>query len=82
LDIDLLTYGDRVGTLDGRELPRHEIFRYAFVLGPLAEVAPDEICPGTILTYRDLWAGSAARGQPLVAVTMWPAVPTETTCRS
>jgi 2-amino-4-hydroxy-6-hydroxymethyldihydropteridine diphosphokinase len=77
LDIDLLTYGDRVGALDGREFPRDEIVRYAFVLGPLAEVAPDEICPGTTLTYRDLWADSAARGQPLVAVTMGPEVPTE-----
>jgi 2-amino-4-hydroxy-6-hydroxymethyldihydropteridine diphosphokinase len=70
LDIDLLTYGDKVGMLDGREIPRDEILRYAFVLGPLAEVAPDEVCPGTALIYRDLWVNSAARGQPLVPVTL------------
>jgi len=55
LDIDLLTYGDTAGTLEGRAFPREEIFRYAFVLGPLAEVAPDERCPGTERTFRELW---------------------------
>jgi 2-amino-4-hydroxy-6-hydroxymethyldihydropteridine diphosphokinase len=54
LDIDLLTYGQASGTLDGRELPRDEIMRYAFVLGPLAEVAPDEVHPGTGRSFRDL----------------------------
>ena len=54
LDIDLLTYGQASGTLDGRELPRCEILRYAFVLGPLAEVAPDEVHPGTGRSFRDL----------------------------
>lgn len=70
LDIDLLTYGDAVGTLDGRKLPRAEILRYAFVLGPLAEVAPGEVHPGSGLTYRELWTGSGGRGQPLVPVPM------------
>jgi 2-amino-4-hydroxy-6-hydroxymethyldihydropteridine diphosphokinase len=68
LDIDLLTYGDTVGTLDGRDLPRDEILRYAFVLGPLAEVAPDEIHPGTGLTYSALWTGFRLEGQTLIPV--------------
>jgi len=68
LDIDLLTYGDTVGTLDGRDLPRDEILRYAFVLGPLAEVAPDEIHPGTGLTYSALWTGFRLAGQTLIPV--------------
>jgi 2-amino-4-hydroxy-6-hydroxymethyldihydropteridine diphosphokinase len=54
LDIDLLTYGQATGTLDGRQLPRDEILRYAFVLGPLAEVAPDEVHPGVGRSFRDL----------------------------
>jgi 2-amino-4-hydroxy-6-hydroxymethyldihydropteridine diphosphokinase len=70
LDIDLLTYGDRVGTLAGRELPRDEILRYAFVLGPLAELAPDEVCPGTGRTYRELWTDFQPRGQSLTPVSM------------
>jgi 2-amino-4-hydroxy-6-hydroxymethyldihydropteridine diphosphokinase len=65
LDIDLLTYGDLVGNLDGRELPRDEIFLYAFVLGPLAEVAPDAVCPGTGRTFADLWDAFDRPSQPL-----------------
>lgn len=55
LDIDLLTYGDQVikeGTL---VLPRPEILEYAFVLGPLAEVAGGERHPTVGRTYSDLW---------------------------
>ncbi len=56
LDLDLLTYGDAVGDIDGVVLPRAEILQYAFVLGPLAEVAPRERHPVRGLTYAQLWA--------------------------
>lgn len=55
LDIDLLTYGDAVGTIDGVELPRDEILTYAFVLRPLADVAPLERHPVDGRTYAELW---------------------------
>ena len=38
LDIDILTYDDLVGVIDGVELPRGEILENAFVLQPLADV--------------------------------------------
>jgi 2-amino-4-hydroxy-6-hydroxymethyldihydropteridine diphosphokinase len=55
LDLDLLTYGDHVGEIDGYQLPREEILRYAFVLGPLADVAPEERHPIDGRCYADLW---------------------------
>jgi len=55
IDLDLLTYGDQVLSIDGQELPRDEILEYAFVLKPLADVSPDERHPGDGRTYRDLW---------------------------
>jgi len=55
LDLDLLTYGDRAGEIDGYRIPRDEILRYAFVLGPLAEVAPAERHPINGLCYQELW---------------------------
>lgn len=55
LDIDLLTYGDLVSHEEGIELPRDEIERYAFVLGPLADVAPDQCHPVTGRCYLEMW---------------------------
>ena len=55
LDIDILTYDDVVGEVDGVELPREEILKNAFVLLPMAELAPDEVHPVTGMTYRALW---------------------------
>jgi 2-amino-4-hydroxy-6-hydroxymethyldihydropteridine diphosphokinase len=56
LDLDVLTYGDAVTREGGKALPRDEILRYAFVLGPLADVAGDELHPVQGERYRDLWA--------------------------
>jgi 2-amino-4-hydroxy-6-hydroxymethyldihydropteridine diphosphokinase len=55
LDLDLILYGNLVIT-DGRlQLPRDEIERYAFVLEPLAEIAPNSKHPVTGKTYAELW---------------------------
>jgi 2-amino-4-hydroxy-6-hydroxymethyldihydropteridine diphosphokinase len=70
LDIDLLTYGDRVIDEAGLRLPRKEILRYAFVLLPLSEVAPKERHPLVGRTYGELWAEFDASGQALWRVTV------------
>ncbi len=68
LDIDLLLYGDLDLQHEGIDLPRAEIFEYAFVLRPLAEIAGDECHPQTGERYRDLWGQFNPEKQPL-----WPA---------
>ena len=55
LDLDLLLYDDLIVN-DGRlQIPRDEIERYAFVLEPLAEVAPTLKHPVSGLSYAQLW---------------------------
>ena len=55
LDLDILTYDDQVGQIKGVELPRGEILQNAFVLKPLADVAPDDRHPVCDKTYSALW---------------------------
>lgn len=56
LDLDLLLYGDTVLDAPGVAIPRDEILERAFVLRPLAELAPDLVHPGTGLTMAQHWA--------------------------
>lgn len=55
LDIDILTYGRECGVINGIELPRGEILKYAFVLLPLADIAGEERHPVLNQDYRELW---------------------------
>ena len=55
LDLDLILYDDLILN-DGRlQIPRDEIERYAFVLEPLAEIAPTLEHPVSHLSYAELW---------------------------
>lgn len=46
LDLDLLLFGDAVLALPGLTLPHPRMTERAFVLAPLAEIAPDLVIPG------------------------------------
>lgn len=55
LDLDLVLYGNLILN-DGRlQIPRDEIEHYAFVLEPLAEIAPALNHPVSHLSYAELW---------------------------
>ncbi len=55
LDLDLLLYGDVVRRDNQVNLPHPDIQRYAFVLCPLAEIAPDLRHPETGQTCAGMW---------------------------
>lgn len=55
LDLDLLLYDDLVLDENGLVLPRPEILKNAFVLWPLAEIAPERRHPLVKQCYRELW---------------------------
>lgn len=67
LDIDILTYDRLCGQIDGVKLPREEILYNAFVLLPLAEIAPELSHPETGESYARLWQGYNKEQQKL-----WP----------
>ena len=55
LDLDLLLYDDLTLDEDGLKLPRGEILKNAFVLWPLAEIAPELKHPEIHVSYAELW---------------------------
>lgn len=65
LDLDLLLYGDAV-IRDGRiDVPHPDIGRYAFVLRPLAELAPGLRHPESGRSMAELWAAFGDKSHPL-----------------
>ena len=62
LDIDIVFYDDLVFRGPGNlQVPRPEL-QHAFVLGPLAEIAPGFRDPGSGRTLAELWAAHPGRG--------------------
>ena len=55
IDLDLLLYGDLVLREDGLEVPHPRMAERAFVMEPLAEIAPDAVHPVLNKTIRALW---------------------------
>ena len=55
LDLDLLLYGDLTGLHAGRTLPHPDLATRAWVLGPLAELAPDLAHPLSGIPVGELW---------------------------
>ena len=68
LDVDLILYGDVCLEEASLHLPRDEITRYAFVLEPLAEIAPEHRHPVTRKTYAELWANFDKTGLEQTAI--------------
>ena len=64
IDIDILFYDDLQSADTELTLPHRELFRRAFVLVPLAEIAPDLVIAGRKI-------GEAARGMDRERIETW-----------
>jgi 2-amino-4-hydroxy-6-hydroxymethyldihydropteridine diphosphokinase len=74
MDLDILLYGDTVCDRPGLVLPRPDLVRRAYMLGPAAEIAPDTVHPTLSVTLGELWRNFTQVEHPLVAVDLgWPA---------
>jgi 2-amino-4-hydroxy-6-hydroxymethyldihydropteridine diphosphokinase len=53
LDLDLLRHGDAVSQTTALTLPHPRMLQRAFVLRPLAEIAPDQVTPAQLAAVAD-----------------------------
>lgn len=67
LDLDLLLY-DNIVSEQPTQIPRGEISENAFVLWPLAEIAPNLHHPILNISYKDLWLDYDKSKQKLVKI--------------
>lgn len=74
IDIDLLTYGDMIAEVSGKQLPRDDITDYAFVLKPLSDLAPDEMHPVLKQSYREMWEAFSPKPSGMRPVELDPGV--------
>jgi 2-amino-4-hydroxy-6-hydroxymethyldihydropteridine diphosphokinase len=73
LDVDIVLFGDRIIEGAGNlQIPRKEL-QHAFVLKPLADIAPHVRLPTDGRSVAELWAAFPAEGEPLLAEPLsWP----------
>lgn len=70
MDLDVLLYGDLVGEFPGAKLPRPDLVRRAFMLGPLADIAPHAVHPTLGVTIAELWSRFDRAAHPMQPVAL------------
>jgi len=68
MDLDVLLYGDLVCQEPHLKLPRPDLLKRAYMLGPLADLAPDLVHPTEKQTIGELWQRFDRAAHPLVPV--------------
>jgi 2-amino-4-hydroxy-6-hydroxymethyldihydropteridine diphosphokinase len=66
MDLDVLLYGDLVCDTPELRLPRPDLLKRPFMLGPLADLAPDHVHPTAGRTIAELWQHMDREAHPLV----------------
>jgi 2-amino-4-hydroxy-6-hydroxymethyldihydropteridine diphosphokinase len=70
LDLDLLLHGDAAGRVAGKTLPHPDLLTRAWVLGPLAELAPGLVHPVAGERIDALWDRFDRQAHPLTPVSL------------
>jgi len=65
MDLDILLYGDLVLEERALKLPRPDLLKRAYMLGPLADLAPELRHPTAGATIGELWSGFDRAAHPL-----------------
>jgi 2-amino-4-hydroxy-6-hydroxymethyldihydropteridine diphosphokinase len=70
MDIDILLYGERIDHRPAVRVPRADLLRRAYMLGPMAELAPALEHPETRRTLLVLWHELQAQTPPLTRLAL------------
>jgi len=72
MDLDILLYGDVTRDTPELRLPRRDLLVRPYMLGPLAEIAPDVRHPTSGQTMRELWTAFDKSAHTMMAIALWP----------
>jgi 2-amino-4-hydroxy-6-hydroxymethyldihydropteridine diphosphokinase len=70
MDLDVLLYGDLVEKTTDYTLPRPDLLKRPYMLGPLAEIAPDLLHPVAHRTIGELWSAFDRDGHTMTPVAL------------
>lgn len=65
MDLDVLLYGNAVCAEPSMTLPRPDLVKRPYMLGPLAEIAPEVVHPTAGLTIGELWQRFDRHAHPM-----------------
>lgn len=65
MDLDVLLYGDLVGEFPGAVVPRPDLVKRAYMLRPLADIAPSVVHPALGRTMGEIWARFDRSAHPM-----------------
>ena len=68
MDLDILLYGDLVHEEPGLKLPRPDLVKRPFMLGPMADLAPEVMHPTLHVTIGELWQRFDQASHPMTRV--------------
>ncbi len=68
MDLDILLFGDRISDEPGLVLPRPDLLRRPYMLGPLAEIAGELMHPTAGRSIATLWAQFDRAAHPMTRV--------------
>ena len=73
IDVDILFYGREIVREEGLEVPHPRLEERAFVLVPLAEIAPDWVHPLLNIDVAEILRRLAGAGEGVEGVDLWAA---------
>jgi 2-amino-4-hydroxy-6-hydroxymethyldihydropteridine diphosphokinase len=70
MDLDVLLFGTRVEKTDDYTVPRPDLLKRPYMLGPMAEIAPSVVHPTAQKTIGELWREFDRDSHPMIPVSI------------